>query len=711
VLYGGFMLTKDGPSVLEYNCRFGDPETQVILPLLDSDLYEIMLACAQGRLEGQEVKWKAGAATTVVCAAPGYPEAYPKGLPISGLEEAAKLPNVTVYHAGTKEEAGSGLVTSGGRVLAVTGTGGSFRRSLQRSYQAVDKISFEGMHVRRDIGQKAVQRPLRLGVLGSTRGTDLQAIIDAINAGTLRAEIVMVVSNKESAYILERARNHNLPWKHIPAKGKKRAEFDAEVTETLREAGTDLVLAIGYMRILSPEFCQAWENRCLNVHPSLLPDFAGGMDMDVHQAVLDAGRDKSGCTVHFVTEEVDGGPIAVQESCPIVAGETADSLKAKVQALEGVAFIKAINMFRDEEIGPFANVEEGLSYRSAGVDIDAGNELVERIKPAAKSTVRPGCDASLGGFGGLFDLSAAGYDRGDTILVGATDGVGTKLKLAQQLGIHSGVGVDLVAMCVNDLIVQGAEPLFFLDYYATGKLSVGEAASVVEGIAEGCKQANCGLIGGETAEMPSMYPAGEYDLAGFSVGAVRRSALLPLKLAVGDVLLGLSSSGVHSNGFSLVRKVVEKEGLALTAPAPFEAAGQTLGQALLTPTKIYVRCLMPLIKAGKIKALSHITGGGLTENIPRVLGEDQAVTVDPVAAGWALPPVFKWLKDAGNLPQAELVRTFNCGIGMVVMVAPGDAGEVTEALKAAGEAVFNLGAVVARESAEAPQVVLRSELN
>eukprot|EP00639_Heterosigma_akashiwo_P021979 CAMPEP_0206410094 /NCGR_PEP_ID=MMETSP0294-20121207/32359_1 /ASSEMBLY_ACC=CAM_ASM_000327 /TAXON_ID=39354 /ORGANISM="Heterosigma akashiwo, Strain CCMP2393" /LENGTH=1090 /DNA_ID=CAMNT_0053870317 /DNA_START=136 /DNA_END=3409 /DNA_ORIENTATION=+ len=676
-LYGGFMLTATGPSILEFNCRFGDPETQVVLPLLKSDLFEVMLACAEGRLAQAAVEWHPGAAATVVCAAPGYPNAYPKGLPIGGLAEAG-----------------------GG-----DGRGAHFREALRRAYAGVNRVQFEGLHRRTDIGHRALSAPVRLGVLGSTRGSDLQPILEAIQAGELNAEVALVVSNKADAYILERARLHGVPARHIDGKGKKRAEFDAEVTAAFRDVGVQLVLCIGYMRILSPQFCQAWADRCLNVHPSLLPEFAGGMDLAVHKAVLDAGRPRSGCTVHWVTEEVDGGGIVVQEACEVAPGETPESLKAKVQALEGGAFIKAIELFREGKIGPEA---KGLSYKDAGVDIDAGNELIERIKPACRSTRRPGCDADLGGFGGLFDLAAAGHRAEDTILVGATDGVGTKLRIAQDVGQHDGVGVDLVAMCVNDLIVQGAEPLFFLDYYATGALSVAEAAAVVEGIAEGCRQSNCGLIGGETAEMPSMYAPGEYDLAGFAVGAVRRGAMRPLPLRPGDAVLGLASSGVHSNGFSLVRKVLAVAGLGFSAPAPF-APGRSLADVLLTPTRIYVRALMPLMD--KIKALAHITGGGLPENVPRVLAADTAVRIDVAASKWTLPPVFKWLKETGNLSQEELLRTFNAGVGMIVVVDPAEQDAVVRGLEAAGETVFRLGEVQPRAGPDAPQVIINGSLD
>ncbi|MFW5641667.1 MAG: phosphoribosylformylglycinamidine cyclo-ligase [Roseicyclus sp.] len=331
----------------------------------------------------------------------------------------------------------------------------------------------------------------------------------------------------------------------------------------------------------------------------------------------------------------------------------------------------------------------GLSYAAAGVDIAAGNALVERIKPAAAATARAGVMSGLGGFGALFDLRAAGYE--DPILVAATDGVGTKLKVAIETGALDTIGIDLVAMCVNDLVCQGAEPLFFLDYFATGKLKVEAAARVVGGIAEGCRRAGCALIGGETAEMPGMYAAGDFDLAGFALGAMERGAALPAGVAEGDVLLGLGSDGVHSNGYSLVRRVVADAGLGWEAEAPF--GGGTLGAALLAPTRLYVRPVLAALRSGGVRALAHITGGGLTENLPRVLPEGLGAEVDLDA--WDLPPVFAWLAEAGGIAEAEMLRTFNTGIGMVVVVAEERAEAIAAALSASGERVSVIGRVAA----------------
>ncbi|MBI4293304.1 MAG: phosphoribosylformylglycinamidine cyclo-ligase [Betaproteobacteria bacterium] len=341
---------------------------------------------------------------------------------------------------------------------------------------------------------------------------------------------------------------------------------------------------------------------------------------------------------------------------------------------------------------------EPLSYRHAGVDIDAGDALVEAIKPFAKRTLRPEVLAGIGGFGASFQIPK-GYR--EPVLVSGTDGVGTKLKLAFQLGKHDSIGIDLVAMSVNDILVQGAEPLFFLDYFACGKLDVGVASEVVSGIARGCEQAGCALIGGETAEMPGMYPEGEYDLAGFAVGVVEKDNIINgRKIAPGDALIGLASSGAHSNGYSLIRRVLERSGADLKAD--FE--GHTLGQALLEPTRIYVKPLLALMKAIEVKGLAHITGGGLVENVPRVLpGEVKAVLE---RSAWPQPPLFRWLQREGDIADAEMHRVFNCGIGMVVIVAPEFAEPAMRVLSAAGETVYRIGKVQPRESGEAQTVVV-----
>ena len=332
----------------------------------------------------------------------------------------------------------------------------------------------------------------------------------------------------------------------------------------------------------------------------------------------------------------------------------------------------------------------GLSYADAGVSIDAGEDLVDRIKPAVKSTRRPGADGTIGGFGGAFDLKAAGFS--DPILVSGTDGAGTKLRIAIDTGHVGTVGIDLVAMCANDVLAQGAEPLFFLDYYACGKLDVETAASVVEGIAEGCRQAGCALIGGETAEMPSMYEGDDFDLAGFVVGAVERDRMLPRleEMKAGDVLIGLPSSGPHSNGYSLIRKVVALAGLSWSDSAPF--GDGTVADALLTPTRLYIAAALPLIRNGRVKGLAHITGGGLTDNVPRMLPD--TLTFDIDYGAWKRPAVFQWLQETGGIAEDEMRRAFNCGIGLVMAVAADDADGVLADLAAAGKTAYRIGTLV-----------------
>lgn len=849
ILFAGLMISDPGMaprsaslgpggrgiSVLEFNVRFGDPETQVVLPLLhpEVDLLQLMEDCTRGRLHAwtapdasgtARLRFTHGSAATVVAASQGYPGAYAKDRPITiagrathgeGVAGSARgasggVPGVSgtlLFHAGTAlvEDSAAAtpgarspftLKTSGGRVLAVTGVGSTVDAALERAYAGLAAVGFQGKTYRRDIGgtyrRPRAHEPLRIGVLGSTNGTDLAAIFRAIDGEELprpdmtplNATVEVVVSNSSKAGILSKARARGVPAVHLgqakrPDGTRESAEeYGLRLIKVLEQHEVDVVLLVGFMKILHANVCRRYRWRILNVHPSLLPAHAGGMDVSVHQAVLDAMETETGCTVHFATEVVDDGPFLVQRRCVVnPRRDSADDLKLRVQALEGEAFVDALRLFEDRRgflsavnrsgyaskqaagvmaglgapgiVPPLSRavaasaaaasaaavaedpegVAEGaLTYAAAGVSIDTGNRLIDAIKPLAASTRRPGADAALGGFGGLFDLAASGVK--DPVLVSGTDGVGTKLLVAQQCGVHSSVGIDLVAMCVNDIIVQGAEPLFFLDYFATGELSISAAADVVSGIAEGCRQAGCALVGGETAEMPGLYKKGDYDLAGFTVGVVERSAILPRLSEVrpGDTILGLASSGVHSNGFSLVRKCAERVGIAMSDPCPFDAtppdehaaaaasAGQgssrtagrrirSLGEALLTPTRIYVKSLLPLLQAasardgsGPIKALAHITGGGLVENLPRVMPKGSVARLD--ASAWDMPRVFSWVRRAGGgIDPMEMARTFNLGIGMAIIVDAEAADMVAEALTGRGEKVFRIGRISPADSA------------
>ncbi|CAL1527259.1 unnamed protein product [Lymnaea stagnalis] len=491
VLYAGLMITKDGPKVLEFNCRFGDPETQSILLLMTSDLLPTLKACVSGNLKQASPSFDTSrTAVGVVVVSGGYPDGYRKGLKISGIDEVERN-GVRVFHAGTSQDAEGQVVTSGGRVLAVVATESTAILASQRATTEAAKVQFEGAYYRKDIGHKSFKRSSR-------------------------------------------------------------------------------------------------------------------------------------------------------ESTPTVTDD-----------------------------------QGGLRYKDAGVDIIAGDYLVNAIKPLAKMTRRSGCDADLGGFGGIFDLSAPGLNK--SVLTCRTWGVGPKLKLAESLGHHYNIGFDLLAQCVNELITLGAEPIFVLDYYATGKLNVPCAEEVVRGIAEGCLEAGCALIGRHISYLPSIYSGNIYDLGGFSVGVVEKSKMMTStdEIQAGDAVIGLPSSGLHSNGFSLVRKVVELHNLRFDMPCPFDKS-VTLGKKLLTPTEIYVKSVLPALHSGKVKGFAHITGGGLTENIPRVLPSGSGVRLD--ASSWEVPPVFGWLQYMGKINDHEMARTFNCGLGAVLIVSKSHVTEVLAVL-------------------------------
>ena len=520
LLFTGLMITRSGPKVLEYNVRFGDPETQTVLPLLSSetDLAEIMLACAEHWLDAVEIKIETKYSATVVACAGGYPGPYVRGDEIQ-LEEPAA--GTMIFHAGTTFTSNK-LKTSGGRIIAANSTGASLAEAIESAYQGISTIKFFGMHYRKDIGHHALKAPT----------------------------------------------------------------------------------------------------------PSRTDD--------------------------------------VSTSAP----------------------------------------HDPLTYASAGVSISSGNELVKRIIPLVKSTARPGADAAIGGFGGVVDLQAAGYDL-PPLIIGAIDGVGTKLNLAHAMNKHDTVGIDCVAMNVNDLIVQGAETLFFLDCYTCGKLDVDVAAMFVKGVARGCIEAGCALVGGETSEMPGLFSGGssmeddggKYDAVGAAVGALPYGQkLLPDRdsMAVGDVVLGLASNGCHSNGFALVRKILKRAKLTVHDVAPWDPT-TSVGESLLTPTRIYVKPLLRAVNKELIKGMSHITGGGLLENIPRMLPGHLAAQCD--AGRWPVPPVFRWLKNAGSLEDMEYAKVFNTGLGMVLVVAEADVIQTIMTLEDAAETVFEIGKLVPREAA------------
>ncbi|KAK6460635.1 phosphoribosylglycinamide synthetase [Scheffersomyces coipomensis] len=517
ILFTGIMLnSKNEPKVLEYNVRFGDPETQTVLPLLsdDTDLAQVMLACAEHRLDSTIIKIKPNMfSTTVVMAAGGYPESYKKG---DEIKIKTPLPADTfIFHAGTTTTKDNKIVTAGGRVIAATAIASTIKESVDKAYIGVDHVSFQDKYNRKDIAHKA---------------------------------------------------------------------------------------------------------------------------------------------------------------------------------------------FRDEN-----KSVSGVTYAEAGVSVDNGNLLVDQIKAKVKSTARPGADSDIGGFGGVFDLLKAGYKTDDTLLVAATDGVGTKLRIAQIMNIHDTVGIDLVAMNVNDLVVQGAEPLIFLDYFATGKLDIEVAAKFVSGVADGCIQAGCALVGGETSEMPGMYDEGHYDTNGTAVGALNRHKILPniAGMKSGNVLIGVKSDGVHSNGFSLVRHIIEKsDNYDYKSIAPWTNSGKTIGEELLVPTKIYVKQFLPSINQDLLLGLAHITGGGLVENIPRALPKNLQAKVD--ISKWEVPSIFKWFGKQGNVPYEDILKTFNLGVGMVLIVESHNVEKVIHNLTSEGEEAIVIGELVEKVNSSDPGCIVEN---
>ena len=514
LLFTGFMITERGPKVLEYNVRFGDPETQTLLPLLDSDLADIIIACTDGYLDALDFEIRSGSSTTVIAAAGGYPGSYKKGESISIDDTGFDGEQTFVFHAGTSLSSGA-LKTSGGRVIAASCIATTLEQSVAGAYTAMKAISFQNMHYRKDIAHHAL---------------------------------------KNTSSLSDNSRQQN----------------------------------------------------------------------------------------------------------------------------------------------------QAMTYASAGVSIAAGNTLVDRIKPLVAKTARPGAPALIGGFGGSFDLVEAGYEQSPTLVTG-TDGVGTKLIIAHAMNKHDTIGIDLVAMNVNDIVVCGAEPLYLTDVYSCNRLDVDVAVEVVKGVCAGCVESGCALLGGETAEMGNMFSPGEYDVTATTTGAIAKGQnILPDKGAMqeGDVLLGLASSGCHSNGFSLIRKILQRKGLTFQDPAPWSKADTniTVGGDLLTPTRIYVKPLLQIIKADLVKGMAHITGGGLIENIPRMLPKHLAAELD--ATTWPVPPVFKWLKAAGNVSEDEFARVFNTGLGMVLVVSKEHVEDATRILEDAGETIYRVGQLRAREKEE-----------
>ncbi len=702
VLYAGLMLTPDGIRVLEFNCRFGDPETQVVLPLLETDLVDIAGACADGHLADVDIRWKDGAAVCVVLASKGYPEKADTGLPI----RFTSLPeNTACFHAGTKVDDEGQVVTAGGRVLGLTAWSQSLAVAVENVYGLIGQIQFQGMQCRSDIAHR---------VLSSTdaradRETE-KRMDNRIAEGQADYKVSKLVALSTDALTYK---VNGLAFQVHNEIGPGHAEkfYQRRLAELCRDAGLAVEMEkrvevwiagklVGYLKL------DLWVEESLVVECKSMMRPVGNDEIGQVLTYLAATGARVGMLYNFGGMRLQTkrilAPRDVEEwrkhlyrfiikspgmSLPPLGGKSeVPPVRFNVIDTESKHFVVPSPSGAAIRLSASKSAPES-AYASSGVDIDAGNRAVELMKGAVKATYTPAVLAGIGSFGGLFD--AENLKRMDNpVLVASTDGVGTKVKLAAAVGRYRGIGHDIVNHCINDILVQGARPLFFMDYFATSKLNPEQTAEVVTGIAEACREAGMALLGGETAEMPGVYQPGEFDVAGTIVGVLERERILPrtAELKAGDVLIGLCSSGPHTNGFSLIRKVFVDTPL----DAVFSELGGSLADALLAPHRSYFNVLYPHLNY--VKALAHLTGGGFVENIPRVLPNHLDAVIQPGA--WDVPPLWDLIQKKGNIATEEMFRVFNMGIGMVAVV---DKADVAALQKSVAEPVFVIGELAAGE--------------
>lgn len=620
VLYAGLMKAKEGIFFLEFNCRLGDPETQVALNLLETDLYQIMSDCVQGN-SIDYIKWKKEYASCVVLSHLDYPLKKlkePVDINYTCLDDTVKiyLSNPIIENNKFK--------TYGGRVISVVSVSNSLEESLENVYNNASKINYEGKYYRRDIGLKYLttnsgkKRKLKLGIISSSKGTSIVKLLE--NMKKLNVSLEIILSDKQTE-ILTKGMEWNIPYIYLPKiKGDK--TYYTKMSNILESFDLDYIFCVGYSRIFSNDFCKKFEGKLLNIHPSLLPDYAGYFNEEIHKKVIQNKETYSGCTLHYVTSKVDQGRIALQKQYRLKKYETISNLKKEIQDLEADTIIDFIKIHQKKPI----------SYKNSGVNIKEGDNFIETIK-----------DDFIGSFCGIYPI-------GDNYFGASTDGVGTKLELANQYNFLANIGFDLVGMCVNDLIVRGIKPEFFLDYIAMDKIDNDKLLIIVNSIKKACSVAKCKLIGGETAEMPGVYRSNCLDLAGFSVGTLT-GELYPKteKIVSGLKIYGIASNGIHSNGFSLVRKLLKYENYDINT--------------LLKPTKIYMECFQIMEKyKDSLLGLAHITGGGLIDNIKRIIPEDSDLEIDV-----EIQEEFKWIMEGTGLSYNEMIRTFNCGYGIALI--------------------------------------------
>jgi len=620
VLYAGLMKTSEGVFFLEFNCRMGDPETQVGLNLLESDLFQIMNDCILGN-DINYIKWSKKSCSCVVLSHLDYPYkklTEPTPITIGNLDE-----NVSVYLANPVISLGK-IKTYGGRVASVVSIDNSIKESLESIYNNIHKIKYSRRYYRRDIGlnyllsQSNRNRKLKIGIISSSRGTSIVKLLENMEKLNISVEVILTNVTTE---IYDKALKYNIPYICLPKKENKKIYFN-KVSNILESFDLDFIFAVGYFSIFPKSFCQKFNGKLLNIHPSLLPEYRGCFNEDIHKRVIEDKNIYSGCTLHYVSETVDCGKIVMQRQYKLKERETIQNLKTEIQKLEADVIID------------FLKIQQSLpiSYQNSGVNIEKGDEFVSKIK-----------DEFIGSFCGIYNI-------GDNYFGASTDGVGTKLELANQHDMLDNIGFDLVGMCVNDLIVRGIKPQFFLDYIAMDKIDNIKLMTIVDSIKEACKVADCKLIGGETAEMPGVYRSGCLDLAGFSVGTLEGEVYPKTeKITSGLKIYGIPSNGIHSNGYSLVRKLLKYDDYDI--------------ETLLKPTKIYMECFEIMEKyKDSLLGMAHITGGGLIDNIKRILPKELELEIEVPLEG-----EFKWLSEKSGLDYKRMLRTFNCGYGIALI--------------------------------------------
>ena len=617
VLYAGLMKTGTGVYFLEFNCRMGDPETQVGLNLLETDLYQIMIDCVNGN-KIDYIKWKDKSCACVVLSHSDYPKKkLEEPIPISfgNLDKT-----VSVYFSNPEISLGP-IKTYGGRVASVVSVSDSITESLENIYNNIHKIHYDGRYFRTDIGldymisKNDKKRNLKIGILSSSRGTSIQKLLQMEDVS-----VEIIVCDRETE-IIDKAKKHKIPY-FCFLFNESKEEYFHKLSNIFETFDLDFIFCVGFKRIIPNSFCKKFEGKLLNIHPSLLPEYKGLFNESIHKRVLDDGVSHSGCTLHHVTGEVDSGRIALQSQYKLKRGETLSSLKTEIQKLESECIVN------------FLKIQQSVTidYKKSGVNIEKGDEFVNEIR-----------DEFIGSFCALYPI-------GDNYFGASTDGVGTKLELANKYGMLENIGFDLVGMCVNDLIVRGIRPKFFLDYIAMDQIDNLKLSTIVKSIKEACSIAECKLIGGETAEMPGVYRTGCLDLAGFSVGTLD-GELYPKteKIKRGMKIYGIHSNGIHSNGFSLVRKLLKYENYNI--------------ETLLRPTKIYMECFEIMESFGdSLLGMAHITGGGLVDNIQRILPDDMEPEISV-----NIEDEFKWLMEKSGLKYDQMIRTFNCGYGVALI--------------------------------------------